>query len=474
MRDAAPSRPDEAGAGAKADRRRERLDRAAIFVVPALAGLVTALTLVGPGRERPALGGRIYGELTVGATELALRVEALAHYDERFYPVAATPLTLEARVGERTLGQWSGYSNDEGLAEAALSLPSALSGPVTLLLHGAEQELAVGGIAPRPSPQRLAPEGPLSGASEGALAIDVRVPRGQLVPGFGERIEVTVTVTVPVTATAATEVPTLRARADGADVGDVELEPTRACDERACRFGWQPAVTAAAPSVELELTATALGQRGSWRGPLPITLSGLWLDPSWSDRIARVRSAVPRARAWLSLWTASGRSWGACAELGPEPEGRASAAIPLPSLPAGPLVLVLSTDPFEPTGAATEWPLRPELDRLVVARPRKLVDGMPRVVAAELTRRRLARWPAAGLVLAAGAFEVAFLFRRQRLARRKLASELGAAAREAAEGTGDAAQSEGLVNEVSRAWLGVLALGVSLAFVALAALTAWG
>lgn len=462
-----PSEPTKA----RAERWLGRLDRVAIYLVPALAGLVTALTLVGPGRERPAIGGRVHGELTLGATELALRVEALAHLEKRFFPISAAPLELEARAGGRTLGQWRGLTNDEGLAEARLSLPSALSEPVSLLLRDAEQELAAGQVAPRPRPALLAPEGPLSGATDGALCIEVRLPRGQLVPGFGERIDVT--VTVPSSVAAAAVAPTLQGHAEGADVADLAAEPARACDERSCRFGWQPLVTAAAPAVELELAATAPGQRGSWRGPLPITLSGLWLDPNGKDGIARLRSAVPRSRAWLSLWSATGRSWGACAELEPEPGGLASAAIPLPTVAPGPLELVLSTDPFEPSGAATPWPLRPELGRLVVAAPSRLVDGMPRAIAAELTRRRLARWPAAGLVLAAGAFELAFLLRRQRQARRQLAAELAVATREAAAGT-DAPQPDVLVTDPSRGWLGMLALGVALAFVALAALTAWG
>jgi hypothetical protein len=163
---------------------------------------------------------------------------------------------------------------------------------------------------------------------------------------------------------------------------------------------------------------------------------------------------------FLSLFTREGRVWGAIAPM-TTADGIATARVTL-AAPDGAATLAMSSDAQV---LAAGWPLRPELG---VIQPQALVriaDGMPVLVAAEEARYRGARRPAYGLVLAAGLFELFFLWRKNRMARQELDAHLRAAS--------DAATAKQLGGSVPLLWLSVLAAVLALAFAILAAVAAW-
>ena len=208
-----------------------------------------------------------------------------------------------------------------------------------------------------------------------------------------------------------------------------------------------------------------------------MALGGMWIDPTSVARGAvGVRSAVPRRRAYLSLIATTGRFWGSAIELEDAGQGQSRGSVPLPSLPQGPLLGVVSSDPFEPEHTATAWPLLPEQGSLPQPPLALLCDGMPAAVQQEAERRRHVRGPACVGILGAGGLELAYLLRRYRAARRRLAG-LQAEADRAAPGVPAGRHASGagsIAAPIGLGWAIMLATGVTVAFLALAALAAWG
>jgi hypothetical protein len=118
---------------------------------------------------------------------------------------------------------------------------------------------------------------------------------------------------------------------------------------------------------------------------------------------------------------------------------------------------------------------------LPLGRPALLADGMPAALRQETTRQARVRRPACALILAAGVLELAYLWRRHRLGRRRLGRLQRAAAEAARDGAEGAEKASlaapavpGIATPIGLGWSIMLPLGVALAFLALAALTAWG
>jgi hypothetical protein len=460
------------------------LDRLATYGIPIVAGVVTALVLIGPGREQAAPGARAYGDLRAGTPSWALRVETLAHFAGRYAP-EAREIEVELRAGSERIGAWRGSTDVEGIADAVGPLGRPVGGPLELTVRSRGRTLAHGRIRLGPLLAALPPAGPLDGESHGPLDVGVVLARGITVPAIAEplAVEVTVPRSAVAPSSGAGVPPRLSVTATGAQVGSPSEPTTRGCAEDGCRFAWSVPIVLQAPAAELTASATtADGRTGSWQGNVPVALGGMWIDPASVARGAIVvRSAVPRQRAYVSLCGTAGRFWGGVVPLEDAGDGQAQGSLPLPSLPSGPLLGVVSGDPFEPELTATGWPLRPELGSLPLIRPALLADGLPAAVQQEQARQARVRRPASALILAAGVLELAYLWRRHRLGRRRLGRLQAAAAETARDGTEPASPGAariagvpGIATPVGLWWSIMLPLGVTLAFLALAALTTWG
>lgn len=460
-------------------------DRVAIFGVPIVAGLVTAAVLLGPGQERAVLGARVRGVLVRSTQRYALRVQTLRHAGGRYQPVSLPALELEMVHPDQGPTRWTGRSGDGGTAEAMGSIERPLRGQIHLQVRWGEQLLAEGEVLTRDELEAGPPTEPLDGRQQGSLQVSVRLPRGQAVPPFPEPLEIT--VLDPSTATEQDREPqprhaaralSLQVQATGATVAEVGAPERQRCGDDGCPTLWRTTVSAEAPTAEITITATTAGaERGSWQGALPVTIGRLWLAPNGLQQGSlHVRSAVVRQRAYVSLLTPGGRAWGAMVPLSADGRGFATGRLALPRIPEGPVLAVLSGDPAESAGATIGWPLRPDEGSLPLEPLPVLLDGMPRVVAAERDRERSARRPAWGLILAAALFEVLYLFRRNRLAQAKLERDLGRPEPEDADGHGPSPSPHSLgggPGSPTLLWLTILAALVLLAFVALAGLTAW-
>lgn len=494
------------------------LDRLAIYGVPLLAGIVVAAVLLGPGQERPVTGARVRGVLVSSARQYAVRVETVRHYAERFHPMPTAALRLEWLRAGRVIGTWNGASDAQGIAEAQGKTEEDLGEAVELrVVDGQEELLCQGTAKPGPELRRLVwPDLTLERAEEQEpVEVAVVLPRSAAVPPFPEALRVDAAVRrQAATGGPSDATPRLRLSAEGAELGRAGDPVRRRCSEQGCVYRWTVDVTAQALTVELSADVeTATGQRGHWEGLLPVAVGGLWLDPAGidGDRLA-VRSATPRHVAYVSLLGTQGRLWGSPVALREDERGYASGEVPLPPSGSEALVAVLSSDATEPIGATVAWPLRPDAASLQSVRLEVLADGLPAAIAREKKRERGARRPAYGLILAAGFFELLYLYRRNRLDRLKLQREMRRiveAAAELPEPDSDSyepvtsqglpspatAEDPGALDEselgseaadrteataaamaagVGLWWLTVLAAGVAFAFLVLAAVAAWG
>jgi hypothetical protein len=446
-------------------------DRLAMYGVPSLAGLVTALILIGPGSERTSLGARVWGYPVAGSSVCALRLHTVAHYSGAFVSVAKPGLVLELRQRGRVVGSWSGASPKHGFVEAQLQLSEPLE-------KGAHLKLLVGAEVLVDAPLSLA--APLATSARPATVdslveprLRVHVERGFLAPPFPELLLVSAFVarTSDNPEEAAPKAPELSLKAIGGEAKVLSGPTEDGCNADGCRHRWQLQLVAQAPTMELQLTV----KRGSdaplkWEGELPVRNGSVWLDPASVDGdVLKVRSPSVIDRVYLSLLTPSGRLWGAVLPMKAGERGFASAELAWPRGVEGPATLVVATEANERGNTAAEWPLH-SAKGAVEPRPiEQLIDGMPALVAAELERRKAARRPAYGLVIVAGLFELLYLWLRNRRERDALEAHL----RHAAEGLDDASVSA-MSRSTPLLWLVVFLGALVLAFAVLAGAAAWG
>jgi hypothetical protein len=432
------------------------LERLAIYGVPAFAGVVTALVLLGPGGEREVVGARAWGLCGKGARVCALRLHTVVHYSGAYLSVRRDDLEVLVEQGGRSLGRWTGSTPDSGLVEAMVRFDAPLGASARLRVRQGEDTLAEADFV---TVEPLAPRAiaPLATTD----AVTVRVPRGTLAPPFPEIVEVSARTPE------SDEAPRLKAEGVGAELRVVG-EPERRCDEASCEHRWRLEAVANAPTAQLEIGVTQGAEELHWRGELPVHNGAMWLDPASVGRgELAIEAPSPRSQAYLSLVTKEGRVWGAIVEMTTDLGGISRGSVPLGELPEGAATLVASSDASAQAGAVG-WPLRPELGTIDPPPLLRLVDGMPERVAAETARHQRSRRPAFGLVIAAGLFELLFLWRQNRLSRAQLELHLRGASRNL-----DAAELRKLSGSMPLLWLSLLAGGLALAFAILAAVAAW-
>jgi len=476
-----------------------KLDYVAIYGVPALAGAITAAALLGPGSERAVTGARLYGVMTRGAEVCALRIHTVAHRGEIYHSVTLPSLRLDIVSAGTEVGRWEGASGPGGLAEAMVAVGRPLDPTVTLRLSAAGGVLAESTVALTPALPSLGPPAPEVQTEK--LAIAVRIPRGVAVPPFPEVLEVTTWVPPPETpepdpstpetggggadprgSTDGAEAPAppdrpplLATTADGAEVHQQGKPERLPCTLEGCGYRWRLEVTPAAPTVQLDLEVrTAGGTLSAWRGAVPVVNGRLWVDPQPTPQgELRLRAATPKEEAFVSILGSEGRLWGARVSLTDEPQGFSSGSLALPALPPGPLAITVSSDLTEPADTTIAWPLRPELGSIDPAPLRLLADGLPAAIAVEQARQARARRPAYGLVLAAGLFELFYLWRRGRETRRRLQDHLRRASKTDDGSELDPAAVTAVAGSAPLLWLVLLTGGLVLIFAILALVAAF-
>jgi hypothetical protein len=431
---------------------RRLLDTFALYGVPILAGLLTGGVLLGSASERPAFGARAYGFIAAGGEQYALRVHTRQHLRGSYADFPA-PVTVTLSAGGEQLG--SASADGAAVVDVVVPLSRALDAGVIDVVVASKRVVLAEATVEVAQPLEPRPV-PVVKRSVGESEITVGTPRGFAVPELPEAFEVRVDAPEG-------DVPQLEVEATGADL-ETDEEPTRTCKSGRCTYDWDLRMTPRAPTASIDVVAKRAGtELVSWTGPVNVIPGRLWLDPDHESEL-RIQAAVPRDVAFVSLVSPRGRFWGARVPLTTDDSGVSRGSVPTPELPDGPVTAILSTEPDEPEAAIAIWPLRDGvLDGGVVS---LLADGLPAAMMQEEERQAAARRPAYALILAAGLFELFYLWWRARRAKRELDAHV--AAHTGGEVSQSVAQSVPLVTLV------VLSGALALAFAILAALSAFG
>ncbi|MBI4955548.1 MAG: hypothetical protein HY908_26245 [Myxococcales bacterium] len=441
----------------------ESYERIAIHGLPIVAGLATALSILGPGRAAPVSAARVYGRLGPDAPVAALRVVTLRDTGDGLEPEPCAELVVELRADGRPVDTWRGTSDDAGVAESRLARPAAPADPVvptspadappaTVRVRCGDAQLAEGPLVPRALVWTPA-AGWLDGEREGPVRLGVRLPRAVLAPPFPEELLV-----VALCPECGPDL-ALRALGEGLSLEDPQAtDPasTRAAATAGATHAWHLRASALAPAVALELEARdAAGHGGSWRGELPVTNGAMWLDPDTSAGLV-VRAPGPQRRVFVSLLGRDGRLAGLALPLAPDATRFGTARTAPDALPEGALLAVLASDPAESGSGAVAWPLGPATPTLTDPGLDLACDGLPEAQAHEAARRRATRLPFVAVILAAGLAEMLLAVRFARRPPRT-----------------PAAEGEELPTTGSRGAAVLAFVGLAVAFAALAAVAMW-
>jgi hypothetical protein len=392
-----------------------------LYAMPSLAVLATAALVLGPGRERPAVGVRVWGVPAEGSKTAAWRLETIERQFGADQAITVRGMELSLVQGDRRLAQWSGASGDDGVAEALVRAEEPLSGSVEARIVQGRTQLAHGSIAlhrvPPPALDRRLAEG----TSQGPIALRVDIARGVLGAPFPGLIRVLALrdggvpaqgVAVSATATGA-EIDAASAkdlRTDAKGEASIRLVPT-----------WH--------SVELKIEASDPRAdppaKSTWEGGLPVHPGALWLGLG-RPRV-EVVSPVPRDRAYVSALGKDGRVFGAVVPLARTETGLFEGAFDMAQLAGlGAEVLTIAGDSQEVGSGTASWPL--ESTQAVVSAPRVelMLDGVPFAERREKARASNARLASVAVALVAAAFEAVLLVLYSRASQTKLTAHLAA------------------------------------------------
>lgn len=393
------------------------LDRLAIYGVPAAAGLVSAVVMLGPGAEQHVVGARTRGVLVEGSTRYALRLQTLAHYSKVFTSIPESNLQVELSDSSGVVANWSGDTDERGRAEVFGDLKRPLGKQVTIVVKQGEVLLGKGEAECGQPLALMHMNQPLAPPAQGDVPLSVVLPRGLAATPFPEKVS----VAIKVSPDDVDPPPTLAVNSSGAEVGPTGVPIATPCKDGSCGFGWQFNVTPNVGIAQLSMTvATATGKRGSWSGEIPVVVGKMWLDPK-GGKTLHVRAAIPKDEAFLSLLGPEGRLWGTRVTMATDELEFSAGDVELPELPLdGPITVRLANDGEETLDRSVSWPLNPNVGMTEPRGMVRVVDGMPPRIEAEVDRRNGVRFPGYGLILAAALFELLYLLRRGRVARAQL------------------------------------------------------
>ncbi|HZU82658.1 MAG TPA: hypothetical protein VE987_07070 [Polyangiaceae bacterium] len=327
-------------------RRRERL---LMLLAPAaaMAAVALGLRIGASGAVRAAV---LYAAPAATAgTPWAWQVVTFDQDHGVREPARRADVELTARAGGLE-ARWAGVTNNEGVAEAQVALPSAL--PMLVEVRSGARLLA-GGEVTAPAGLTRPPPGPAwarFARREGSLVLDVAVLGQRGASGFPASVWVRAV-------DAATHAPVPGA--------SIELEPDGSLsaplvEPRTDERGWAHiSATPLGYAVALVIRARAAGGRtGTWAGALFISPGAARLamrDRYTPDEQPELDVITPnlRSAAYIEVDDASGRAWAAAVPLGGAPDAMPHARVRLPRLRPGLYWAVASGDP---TGAAQLGP----------------------------------------------------------------------------------------------------------------------
>ena len=428
-----------------------------------MAVLATAALVLGPGRERPSVGARVWGIPAAGATAFAFRLETMERQFASDQAVAVEPIDVTVSQGGRAIATWRGSSGPDGVAEALLQSKEPIAGSIDVRVTSGKARLAEGTIPLPQAPRVQIERRPIEGTATGPVALAVEIARGVLGSPFPGVVRVA-------------------ARRDGAPAEGVEIavKAEGAEIDAASRGTLRTDANGEAAivltptwhSVDLDLSARD-PRRGdeapsTWKGGLPVHPGALWLRPGAGS--ATVISPVPRDRIYVSALSEKGRVFGANVEVLRDATGLYTGTFATDDLTAkGAIAVTLAGDSQEVGSGTVTFPLASTLAVIAPPRIALLSDGVPFAEKLEKKRAALARLVSIGIAFVAAAFEGILLVLHSRESQAKLAAHLA----EMAEDAEDRAAAKRMTAPASsRAFTLVVLLGlVVLGFGAIAAFT---
>jgi len=407
-------------------RRIAALLRVAVLGIPALAILIAALLVLGPGRAQPSVGAKVWGVPAEGTNHLALRVHVLDQYAGMLQNHGERDLRIE--LFDTPTAPWNGRSDADGVADATLESEVPLVGEVQIRVTSGGHLLAHERIMLRPIRNRLVPRQPIPGVAKGDLQIEVTLPRGAMSTPFPEQV-------VAIVRDGAGE-PVPHATIVGEGAG-VEVTPARVSTDQQGRAKLTVTVRTLNPELSLRATSASAPDHepgdddskaasGEWSGHLPAVPGSIWLKPidaAQGSVELHFTSPTPRTHAYLSLVSNRGRESGQLV-LFTERRGFYEGTVALALPEADWLAATISPGPYEQSDATVTWPVsaldgQPELQHLDL-----LIDGMPAAARLEVARTWAVRRSALSVLAMAALLEILLLMLRSRAAERELEAHI--------------------------------------------------
>ncbi|MBK8256505.1 MAG: hypothetical protein IPK82_28030 [Polyangiaceae bacterium] len=433
-----------------------------LYVTPTLAVCATAMLVLGPGRERPAIGARVWGIPAPGSKAFALRIETVEREFGADRTLPVENLTVEVSQPGKILGSWQGSSGPDGIAEALVPLTEPLPAQTDIAITRGKTWLARGPIHTTVASPLAFERHAVEGITQGDLAIRVEVDRGVLAAPFWADLVIAVSRGGEPALNAS-----VRGVIEGAEVGS--KGPTCVTDGKGkCTLQIRPMWHAVDLKVQAESDTdpvdTVPQAKGSWEGVLPVKPGALWLSPD----LSLVVSPVPRPRVYVSALTSAGRAAGWAVDLKRTDTGLFEAPLDAEAIKRiGATAVTVAGDPQEQGAGTVTWPAQGGGQVTAAPRVEMLFDGVPFAENLEKKRAGKARLASVGVVFAAGILEAVLLVLHSRAMQAALSAHL-ARASETAEDA--AAASKMTASAATRAFTLVAAVGlVLLAFGAVAA-----
>ena len=396
----------------------DRPFQVAVYVLPVASVLIAALVFLGPGAVHASIAARVRGFPAEGARSIALRVEILRSVHDVAEPVEARELEVQASAPGQALSTWRGAAGPDGIADVVLEGSTPIRGTIALQITApgprGPRQLAGGEIALRRAPRAFVQLGSIRGSTRGDLEIRVDATRGVMASPFPERVRISVT-------------------RGGAPIGKrvdlalsgagMEITPEALTTSEAGVA--EATIKALAHNVDLAIVARAGATEARWEGTLPVVPGAMWIDPASRGGPLSIVSAAPRPRAYLSLWSAEGRVFGATVPLARDDRGFFRGSVAPPGLDAKLVYATLAGDPLEQGSGTVAWPLRPSEGEVSGERAMSLLlDGLPASQARERDRAWAARRAGLALLGLAALAEVLLILMQSRAYQRRLEAHL--------------------------------------------------
>jgi hypothetical protein len=408
----------------------DRPFQVAIYVLPVASVLIAALVFLGPGAEHATVAARVRGSPAEGSRSIALRAEVLRSVHDVAEPVALGDLTATATLPGQALPIWRGAAGSDGIAEVVLEGSTPLQKTIAIAItapgESGKRLLVQGEIPLRKAPSPFVQLGAIRGTTKGTLEIRVDATRGVMASPFPEAIRVSVTRGG---APLGTKVE-LALSGEGMEIVPKALTTGEAGVGTAT-------IKALAHNVDLAIVARAGDEQARWEGTLPVVPGAMWIDPASVRGPLSIVSAAPRPRAYLSLWSADGRTFGAVVPLARDDFGFFRGRVEIPRPGSKLTYATVAGDALEQGSGTVAWPLQPSEGAVSGEHAMTLLlDGLPAAKARERARAWSAR--RAGLVLLgmAALAEVLLILLQSRAYQRTLEAHLREASDKGADGEG--------------------------------------